>query len=955
MAAGKVQYAVIGSRQFVLLRHFYPTQRVVLELGEPLQLAWAFRRDGDDSLREEARAFFERITDDGRLTQLLERHFGHTGEFDYTDTRVFKADIVAVDGDRIYALSRLTGLAVIDASDPDNLTIVGRHRQTGLAFEMYVDDGDVFVMYDRVPSWYYEIQSEQFELVRTSRVVSLDAADPANIQELGTYPMPGSISDSRRIEDVLYVVTYENGTCWQCDKLPRTTVTSLDVANPSAVREVDQLSYVGSLESISRGKRSVAGTGERLYIAGAEYAWGDTGASTIDVIDISDRSGRLQRGASVSVVGAITNRWQMDEYDNTLRVVSQPEPWRPEQPPAVETFDFESSFKLWRLARLPLRLPRPEGLRSVRFDGPRGYAITVEVIWEDPEDEPEEGCDPLFTLDLSDPAHPRQIGELEMPGWVYHMEIRGDRIVALGYDREHPDGPLNVSLFSVEQFDRPVMLERVNFGGSWADLTEDQDRIHKSFRLLDDLELIVVPFATVADAVGNRGGVQLIDFGEDQLRLRGVARSKHPPRRALVHRGRVIAIGDRSAQTFDVDDRDQPEQVGSLPLTTSVFQTSIAGDYLVRLNTDPYAQEADVDLVPLVDAENPEPLGSISLGKALAEFGVIYDAALLANDSAAYLVHTVWGPASNPSEKTLVTALDISDPTRVRHADTIMLAFERSPGDYTNGSFHHTGRAALLTDDKLLFNRLAHEQGVSRGVIEIVDLEDPWRLRYETSWTQPAAHARGGVSGGADGIYSWHMHRPEDGPFEFWLDRLDLGDGGPRGLAPALPVPGLPVAYSKSLDRLVVVTFDASRVASGLELLSLAGDEVASLARVSVEAGEAMRGVFATDEALFVPVSAHGENSGTAERWKVISGLANGTMLVSSQTAAFGNVLEAVAAGTRLLGKKYGGIAVLDASTPQQPMTRVQATYGQFCRQVEVGPDAAYCAFGATGVQRLGF
>jgi uncharacterized secreted protein with C-terminal beta-propeller domain len=64
------------------------------------------------------------------------------------------------------------------------------------------------------------------------------------------------------------------------------------------------------------------------------------------------------------------------------------------------------------LGSTAMHIPANESLRSVRFDGPRGYAITAEQM------------DPLFTLDLSDPTEPKQVGELEMPGWVYHGSPR---------------------------------------------------------------------------------------------------------------------------------------------------------------------------------------------------------------------------------------------------------------------------------------------------------------------------------------------------------------------------------------------------------------------------------------------------------------------------------------------------------------------------------------------------
>ena len=67
------------------------------------------------------------------------------------------------------------------------------------------------------------------------------------------------------------------------------------------------------------------------------------------------------------------------------------------------------------------------------------------------------------------------------------LELRG-----LGFDNTDPAGSLNVSLFDVADLAHPAMLARVPFGGQWSMLPEDQDRIHKAFKIVDDLGAIAV-------------------------------------------------------------------------------------------------------------------------------------------------------------------------------------------------------------------------------------------------------------------------------------------------------------------------------------------------------------------------------------------------------------------------------------------------------------------------------
>jgi uncharacterized secreted protein with C-terminal beta-propeller domain len=95
------------------------------------------------------------------------------------------------------------------------------------------------------------------------------------------------------------------------------------------------------------------------------------------------------------------------------------------------------------------------------------------------------------------------------------MEPRGDRLLALGSDNTDPAGALHVSLFDVADLSNPTMIERVAFGGDWSSVSEDQDRIHKAFKI-DDEGLIRCPTAVGSDPPtarlrGRRSGIQLID------------------------------------------------------------------------------------------------------------------------------------------------------------------------------------------------------------------------------------------------------------------------------------------------------------------------------------------------------------------------------------------------------------------------------------------------------------
>jgi hypothetical protein len=62
------------------------------------------------------------------------------------DRAISEADVIQLDGDHLFALSRTAGLAVIDVSDPSSLKLIGRFRElSGSPFEMYLR-GDVAIL-----------------------------------------------------------------------------------------------------------------------------------------------------------------------------------------------------------------------------------------------------------------------------------------------------------------------------------------------------------------------------------------------------------------------------------------------------------------------------------------------------------------------------------------------------------------------------------------------------------------------------------------------------------------------------------------------------------------------------------------------------------------------------------------------------------------------------------------
>lgn len=88
-----IDYTIADSNEVILNQRFLINLRTAFDIGEPKELAWAFPKTDDHSLYAAVVKFFERIKNNGELTRLIERSYGHTENFDYVGTLFFRRHI----------------------------------------------------------------------------------------------------------------------------------------------------------------------------------------------------------------------------------------------------------------------------------------------------------------------------------------------------------------------------------------------------------------------------------------------------------------------------------------------------------------------------------------------------------------------------------------------------------------------------------------------------------------------------------------------------------------------------------------------------------------------------------------------------------------------------------------------------------------------------------------------
>ena len=214
--------------------------------------------------------------------------------------------------------------------------------------------------------------------------------------------------------------------------------------------------------------------------------------TTIHRFDISDATRTTYRGSG-QVSGYLLDQWSLSEFDGVLRVVSTDEPaW-------VDSSDSSQSSlttlrpgggALNQIGRVG-NLGKGDRVYAVRFVGSTAYVVTFKRI------------DPLYTVDLGDPARPRVLGELELPGYsAYLHPIGADLLLGIGQDVDDHGRPLGtqLSLFDVSDLRHPTRLAHATLGQGWSEAESD----HHAFLFWPPTGLVVVPFDQ--RAVGYRVG-----------------------------------------------------------------------------------------------------------------------------------------------------------------------------------------------------------------------------------------------------------------------------------------------------------------------------------------------------------------------------------------------------------------------------------------------------------------
>jgi uncharacterized secreted protein with C-terminal beta-propeller domain len=191
-------------------------------------------------------------------------------------------------------------------------------------------------------------------------------------------------------------------------------------------------------------------------------------------------------GGEASAPGRLLNQFSMDEYNGNFRIATTSgNSWDTQNPSTNSVYVFNSAMK--QVGKID-GIAKGESIYSVRFMGDRAYMVTFKKT------------DPLFVIDMYDPANPKILGKLKIPGYSDYLHpYDSTHIIGVGKNAVADENGgdfawyqgVKLSLFDVSDVEHPQEVASYNIGDRGTDSYALRE--HKAFLFSKDKNLLVIP------------------------------------------------------------------------------------------------------------------------------------------------------------------------------------------------------------------------------------------------------------------------------------------------------------------------------------------------------------------------------------------------------------------------------------------------------------------------------
>ena len=467
-----------------------------------------------------------------------------------------EADIWKTDGTMVYYFNQLRGLQVLDLADPADPRLVATLRLPAVGQDLYLLPGSGPVR--------HLVLLTRDDGTSGKTVIHLAKVAGGTAEITHSKVVDGDLMESRLAGNRLFLLT----SLWNSPVATGGVISSVSTVSTTLSQWLIEpdAGPVPAGETVVSGGSPVVASGAG-WLAVAVSPAGEWNVSDIHAFRLTtDGASRLTAGP-VRTEGRVGDKFKMQWNNNVLTTISQRSltdgVWSPTT--VLENFHADGPSAIGTKLG-SLELAKGESLFATRFAGNKAYIVTFLRT------------DPLWVVDLSNPAAPVVAGHLEVPGWSTHLEPVGDMLFSIGWE----GGTIAASLFDVADPAAPALLRRINLPGSHSESVWDE----KALKVLPDQGLVLVPMTSYDNQSGEAlKHVQLLDLdlAARDLRLRGTIAHSFEPRRSAMLGQSVVSISQRALVTTDVSDRDQPALLAQVMLAWPVDRVFASGDHLVHI------------------------------------------------------------------------------------------------------------------------------------------------------------------------------------------------------------------------------------------------------------------------------------------------------------------------------------------------------------------------------------
>lgn len=385
---------------------------------------------------------------------------------------VDEGDIIKTDGTYIYKVAEgydndtgdYYSILTITKTDNGDLSFVtsinldkvlGKNTDGSINFqEFYLYNNQLIFLYDK---WNYNEDSSIGKGQQTETYLAVyDLKDKEKPKEIKQLSQSGWYVSSRISDGYLYTISnfndstlntrepYSNyiptinGKTIACENIYYPTNVLLETTYVITSLDLSNLTKFTDTKAVPTKSGEIYVSDSSIYIYTTLYE----NVTKTEIMKVQYEKGKLTPGNSATVAGYLYDSFALSEYDEHLRIVATipannisllrnydvavAENEDTDNSDVAITENINALYILdsnMELTGKITGLAPGEQIYSARFMGTTGYFVTYR------------NTDPLFSVDLSDPANPEILGELKIPGFSNYLHFYDNNLL-LGIGEE---------------------------------------------------------------------------------------------------------------------------------------------------------------------------------------------------------------------------------------------------------------------------------------------------------------------------------------------------------------------------------------------------------------------------------------------------------------------------------------------------------------------------------------